>query len=90
MEPTTHIDLTKLLRVLRALHDGIQRNLEYGMHAGTGDTAYKSYVALHARAAAALPDDAYVTEALRVEMAEDVDDGTRLAAVNLALRQLVA
>jgi len=89
MERETIIELRKLIPALQSLHKSVERALVTETFKGTGNMAVKSYTSLHARVAALLPDDDYITEALLLEVPDDAEEADKVAQVQLAASQLV-
>lgn len=81
--------LRQLLPALEALSSTLHEMGHSGLTDGAGDMALKSYRSLHAKIAALLPDDDYVTEVLVIEVDPSVGDRQKLAQVQLAAKQLV-
>lgn len=81
--------LRQLMPALQALAKSVERNLIHETYEGTGDMAVKSYRGLQAKIAQLLPDDAYVTEALTLDVSPNATDRQKVAQVQMAVSQLM-
>lgn len=89
MDEQTLNQVRRLLPALEALGRSVRDALASGTYQGTAEMAARSYRSLHARIAEALPDDLYVTEALALDYPDTASDQEKVAAVQLAVTQLV-
>jgi hypothetical protein len=90
MDENVRIQLTQLLRAVQSLGKAVEKSIAMGSTDGIGDMTLKSYRNLHERIAALLPDDYYVTEVLKLDVAADAEDAQKVAQVHLAIDQLVS
>lgn len=91
MDDTQIKQVEQVLMAARALAKSAEKTFHSGMIKGTGDLAVRSYQQLHARLAALLPDDDFVTEGLRLDAAAsgaDVGDEEKYGQVMLLLGQM--
>lgn len=78
----------RLLPALESLARSTRDALASGTYQGTADMAARSYRSLHAKIAALLPDDPYITDALALDYPDTASDREKIAAVQLAVTQL--
>ncbi len=90
MDENTRNQLSQLFLAAKSLGKAVEKSVMTGTQEGIGDMILKNYHDLHARIANLLPDDYYVTEVLRLDIAPDASDRHKAAQVNLAIGQLIS
>lgn len=88
MDENIRTELTQLLLAVKSLGKAAEKSVFNNTYDGIGDMVVKNYRDLHARVSQVLPDDYYVTEVLKLDIATDANDKQKVAQVNLAIGQL--
>lgn len=88
MNDETVEQLRKLLPALKSLQTTVERAYNTGISEGVGKMSVRTYNVLQQKVAALMPDDVYVTEALRLDVDEAGPEKEQIAQVNLAAGQL--
>lgn len=89
MDENTLNEVRKLLSALKALQQSTTRAIHTGiLNSGSISMILRTYETLHARLMDLMPDDFYITEALKVDFDENASDEEKLGQVNLAVEQL--
>lgn len=89
MNTETKQALQALLPAIKSLYASLERAQMTGTPApGAGKMAARTYTVLHSKVAALLPDDIYITEALKLDTTDEDSDEALFAQVNLAASQL--
>jgi hypothetical protein len=88
MDEQTRKQLQTLMPALKSLQQSVDRAYHTTMYQGVGKMAVRTYSVLHTKIASLLPDDVYVSEALRLDVTEEDAEKVQVAQVSLATGQL--
>jgi cobalamin biosynthesis Mg chelatase CobN len=88
MEAQTRQQLQALMPALKSLQSSVERAYHTTMYQGVGKMSVRTYNVLHSKIVSLLPDDVYVTDALKLDVTEADEEKVQVAQISLAASQL--